>query len=98
MAKVKQKAKTARRKVTFRYHSKSAKTVSLLGDFNKWDCNKHPMKNNGNGIWSRTIMIQPGKYEYKFLDDGEWKVDPQNDQYCLNCFGTYNHMLYVAAK
>jgi len=48
------------------------------------------MQHNENGIWSKTLVLSPGKYEYKFFVDGMWKKDPQNAKTCLNCFGTQN--------
>ena len=38
------------------------------------------MKNDENGLWSKSVILAPGKYEYKFLIDGEWKEDPGNKQ------------------
>jgi 5'-AMP-activated protein kinase regulatory beta subunit len=93
MAKDKSKQKIKRRRVTFSFESSDAKEVILMGDFNNWNAKKHPMKSNGNGMWNKSVMIPPGKYEYKFLVDRQWEEDPQNDQNCLNCFGTYNNVL-----
>jgi 5'-AMP-activated protein kinase regulatory beta subunit len=92
MEKIKSKQKIKRRRATFSFESSDAKEVILMGDFNNWSKNKHPMKNNGNGMWNKSVMIPPGRYEYKFLVDRQWKEDPQNDQTCLNCFGTYNNV------
>jgi 1,4-alpha-glucan branching enzyme len=66
-----------------------------MGDFNKWNPKVHPMKNDGNGFWTKSVIIPPGKYEYKFLIDGDWKEDPGNEQTCPNCFGTLNSILSV---
>ena len=56
------------------------------------------MKSDGNGAWVRNVIIPPGEYEYKFIVDGQWKEDPQNDQLALNCFGTYNNIINVTEK
>jgi len=90
MTKVKSKQKINRRRVTFSFESSDAKEVILMGDFNNWNEKKHPMKSDENGLWNQSVVIPPGNYEYKFLVDGQWEEDPQNDQACLNCFGTYN--------
>ena len=82
-----------RRKVTFSIEAAGANEVILMGDFNNWNSKTHPMKNGENGIWNKTVMIPPGKYEYKFLIDGAWKEDPGNEQTCPNCFGTLNSLL-----
>jgi hypothetical protein len=39
--------------------------IYLNGTFNDWCGNCAPMTNN-NGIWTRTIHLPPGKYEYLF--------------------------------
>ena len=90
MEKIKSKQKTKRHRVTFSFESKEAEEVILMGDFNNWNPKKHPMQKDKNGMWVKSVIISPGKYEYKFLVDRQWQEDPQNDQTCLNCFGTYN--------
>lgn len=82
-----------RRRITFSFKAAAADEVILVGDFNNWNPKKHPMQSDGNGIWSKTVVLSPGKYEYKFFVDGKWKKDPQNDQSRLNCFGTQNSVL-----
>jgi 1,4-alpha-glucan branching enzyme len=84
---------TKRKKVTFSLEAPAAGKVILTGDFNNWNPRAHPMKNDGTGMWRRTVMLEPGKYEYKFLIDGDWKIDPGNSQTCPNCFGTRNNVL-----
>ena len=95
-AKSRQKSKTMskqitnRRRVSFSFEGPDARKVILVGDFNNWDPQKHAMKHNGDGTWNKTVMLAPGRYEYKFFVDGDWKLDPQNSQTCSNCFGTQN--------
>ena len=98
MGKTKSKQKIKRRRVTFSFESSDAKEVILMGDFNNWNSKKHPMKSNGNGMWNKSVMIPPGRYEYKFLVDRQWKEDPQNDRTCLNGFGTYNNVLNLTGS
>jgi 5'-AMP-activated protein kinase regulatory beta subunit len=82
-----------RRKITFSFKATAADEAILMGDFNNWNSKKHPMKNDGSGMWSKTVVLSPGKYEYKFFVDGKWKKDPRNDQTRSNCFGTQNSVL-----
>lgn len=93
MATVKSKKKIKRKKVTFSIDFSGANEVILMGDFNNWNPKKHLMKKDRNGVWNKAVILPPGSYEYKFLVDGQWKEDPQNDQICLNCFGTYNNII-----
>ena len=88
-------------KVTFSFKSTEAKKVILIGDFNNWNPQKHPMKKNWNGmwwngIWEKTVMLPPGIYEYKFVVDGQWANDPQNFQTSRNKFGTLNSILNLS--
>ena len=69
--------------------------VFLMGDFNNWNTKIHPMKRNEKGVWTKAVMLPPGRYEYKFLVDGEWWIDPENMDFCWNCFGTLNSVMVV---
>ena len=58
----------------------NARAVSVVGDFNNWDVNANPMKND-NGIWSARIkgVKQFASYKYAVLgQDGQlvMKADP----------------------
>lgn len=97
MKQVKQEQKTKRKKITFSFNDSGAKEVVLAGDFNQWESNKHKMKKNAEGSWSRTLILPPGQYEYKFLVDGKWKEDPRNPQVCSNCFGSINSVIDLSA-
>lgn len=98
MKNVESNQKITRRKTTFSFESADAKEIILLGDFNNWNPKTHPMKMVGNGVWNMSLNLLPGKYEYKFLVDGQWKTDPKNEQMCPNCFGTYNSILNLPSK
>lgn len=95
MSKRKSEQKISRRRVTFSYEAVGAGEAILMGDFNDWNSAVHPMKNDGTGVWKRTILLPPGRYEYKFLIDGKWRMDPGNAQVCANQFGTKNNVLDI---
>lgn len=90
------KAKAGQRRITFTFEAPEAENVSVMGDFNEWDKKAHPMKKHENNIWKKTIFLDPGRYEYKFLVDGHWHNDKNNDQLCPNRFGTYNNFMIVS--
>ena len=98
MTRIKTRQSAKQRKVTFSLENTDANEVFLMGDFNEWNPKTHPMKSNGNGTWVRDVKISPGEYEYKFLVDGQWKEDPQNEQLSPNCFGTYNNIINVTTN
>jgi 1,4-alpha-glucan branching enzyme len=92
----KKQNKTNRRRIIFSTHAPEAKNVSLVGEFNNWNPEKHPMKSEGNGQWIKTVMLNPGTYEYKFLVDENWLLDTKNDHSRLNCYGTLNSVITVS--
>lgn len=67
--------------VQFSYKPLSpVKTVHLAGGFNEWSKDQQPLDGpDKNGRYSTTLVLKPGKHEYKFLLDGAaWRSDPGN--------------------
>ncbi|NLD37122.1 MAG: glycoside hydrolase [Desulfatiglans sp.] len=84
-----------KRRVTFSISAPGAKDVCLAGSFNNWSTGKHHMKSNGDGLWTKTVIIPPGTYEYKYLVGGEWRHDPNNQNVAYNEHGTLNSVIDV---
>jgi 1,4-alpha-glucan branching enzyme len=82
-------------RLTFLLDAPGAKEVIVVGDFNKWNNKVPSMKKDKKGIWGKIVMLLPGRHEYKFLVDGEWRHDPKNDQTCYNQHGTLNSVITV---
>lgn len=89
------KVSIKRRRRIFSLDAPGAKEVILMGDLNKWDKRAHPMKKDNKGLWNKITMLSIGRHEYKFLVDGEWWNDPNNDQVCQNEHGTLNNVINV---
>ena len=45
--------------------------------------------------WELHAELPPGRYEYKFIVDGEWMHDPVNKEKVKNEHQTFNSVLYV---
>ena len=75
-----------------------AKRVSLSGDFNGWSPDATPLKRHDDGHWETTIELAPGRYEYKFVRDGEWMPDLLARENVLNGYGTLNSVIEVRAS
>ena len=84
------KIKILTKKVPFEFLASDAQKVYLAGDFNHWDTIANPMKKDKKGIWKTTISLKPGRYEYRFLIDGNWENDPSCAGCVPNEFGTRN--------
>ena len=78
------------KKITFKLHSTEAQCVLLAGEFNSWNPDAHPLKRTSNGLWKVSINLPPGRYEYRFLVDGQWQNDPNCAAFVPNPFGSEN--------
>lgn len=96
MAKAPSKEKAKRRRATFSLEAPNAGEVAVGGDFNNWNAEAHPMTKDKSGVWKKTVMLPPGRFEYKFLVDEQWRNDPKNKETCPNCFGTQNNILVIS--
>jgi len=72
-----------------------AKHVALCGDFNGWALGAMPMKRNPSGHWEATVELVAGRYEYKFVVDGQWIPDPLAREQVWNYHGTLNSVIEV---
>ena len=84
-----------KKRITFKLDAPEAQCVSLAGDFNSWDPDSHPLKKSSNGSWKTSVSLSPGRYEYRFIVDGQW----QNDAHCASCvpnpFGSENYTIIL---
>ena len=47
------------------------------------------------GVYSTTIKLAPGTYQYKFVIDGTWCADPECADFVQNDHGTLNSVITV---
>lgn len=72
------------------------KNVRVVGSFNAWNEEQGLMQKGKNGEWRKRVNLQPGRYEYKFIVDGEWQPDPDASESVQNTFGSENSVLQLA--
>lgn len=70
----------------------SASEVLLTGSFDGW-ATQRKMKESSTGVFSLCLKLYPGKYEIKFIVDGEWRVDPLRP--VVNDNGYENNLLII---
>jgi len=89
---------TDKGQVVFVYKPAGAvKKVSVVGDFNAWDGTARRMtRYPKDGSFRARLTLAPGRYEYKFVVDGEWVADAEADEMVANPYGTKNSVLVVA--
>ena len=95
------------RTIKFFIHAPDAVEVLLSGTFTNW--NKLPIVRTESGFWEAGIEVPPGKYEYRFIVDGQWMDNVpgcvQVDKICVqdvpaakrvpNSFGSHNCLLVI---
>ena len=73
-----------------------AHTVQIAGDFNNWQPQQHTMEKVGDsGVWQTKVKLEPGRYRYRLVVDGQWQQDPYNEITELNPFGGFNSIIEV---
>jgi 1,4-alpha-glucan branching enzyme len=70
-------ARKTLRAVNFICNAPEAQSVSLVGDFNKWSPQSHPMKRMPDGAWLLSVELNHGHHRYAFLVDGHLALDPR---------------------
>ena len=75
-----------------------AREVNIAGSFNGWQPAAGPMEGFGMGCgqWKVDLYLKPGRYEYRFVVDGNWTDDPFARTFVPNPFGTRNAVLVVS--
>lgn len=73
-----------------------AQSVSVAGDFNGWNPSQTPLERSDGGVWTATIPLKPGRYQYMFVIDGkQWIADPLAVEEATDGFGARNAVLDV---
>jgi len=91
------------RTVSFSYYSDGIvqpKEVSVVGDFNNWDRKSGIMSFvKEENKWTKTLLLKPGNYRYKFLiDTNFWEVDKNSVQFTDDGFGGKCSVVTVLEK
>jgi Glycogen recognition site of AMP-activated protein kinase len=74
----------------------TARSVSVAGDFNGWNPAKTKLERTEGGMWTVTLPLKPGRYEYMFVIDGkQWIADPLATEAATDGFGAQNAVLDV---
>jgi len=72
----------------------SDQKVQVAGSFSQWQ--PLTMKRQKDGSFALTVTVPAGTHEYRFIVDGNWTTDPENDTYVLNPYGSANSVAQAA--
>ena len=81
--------------VSFDWQFPRAKKVFIVGTFNKWNPSATPLRNCGDDRWLLDLELEAGRYEYRFVVDGDWVDDPAAESSALNSTSGQNSILIV---
>ena len=83
--------------VVFSVKLPTARSVSVIGSFSNWQPLACELKkDNGEGVWTVTLLLPAGRYEYAFLVDGGTILStPLAGFHQDDGFGNQNNFLVV---
>jgi hypothetical protein len=74
----------------------SARRVTLVGDFNRWDPARMPMRPLGDGrTWVLDVPLHPGRHVYAYVVDGDVIADPSAPRAPDDDFGVPSSVVLV---
>lgn len=80
----------------FSFQTSTARQVFLVGDFNGWRLDESSkLWDQGKGTWQKRLILEPGRYRYKFVVDGKWMADPSNTLAEPNPFGGIDSVIEI---
>lgn len=79
----------------FQCQSPGAQGVEIAGDFNSW-IPEPLVQKSVPGVWQKIIPMPEGEFRYKFIVDGEWQLDPFQEDIKENSFGSFDSYLKVS--
>ena len=87
-------AKRTKKRYQFLYEDSAANSVRVTGSFCEWT-DGFPLKRDKQGVWKTSVPLSPGRHEYRFLVDGEWRDDPKAPERVPNAYGGQNAIVEV---
>ncbi|MFH0925876.1 MAG: hypothetical protein V1872_09675 [bacterium] len=84
------------KRISFVLDAPHAVKVMIAGSFNSWDPSATTLvKDKVDGKWKTKLALGSGRYEYKFVVDGNWINDPNTNNKVTNLFGSENSVIEV---
>jgi len=83
-----------RKRVKFVVDAPADSKVCVAGTFNDWSPTKNKLRYK-DGTWTASLLLFPGRHEYKFVINDVWCVDPVCPEWAPNEFGSLNSVVSV---
>jgi hypothetical protein len=82
----------------FTYYQKGLQSINVVGEFNDWDSDSTAMTEVSPGVWTVSLRLRPGVYEYQFMLNGKQRVADPTAPQTSNDFGSPNSVVTVSRK
>ncbi len=84
-----------KKRVKFEIKTEPGCEVFVAGSFNDWNPKKHKLIFK-NGVYTTSLLVSKGRYEYKFVVNDVWCIDPECPEWVPNEHGSLNSVLTVS--
>ena len=82
--------------VLFELLAQPGSEVFVAGTFNDWNPRQIRLADNPHGgTFRTTVALPPGRYEYKFIVNGQWRADANCSEWAFNEHGSLNSVITV---
>ena len=85
-------------RVRFSVSAPSAKQVSLVGDFNRWNPAAVPMRRGSSDVWVVDVRLEPGRHVFAFSIDGAIRADSAAPRAVEDDFGVPGSVVVVSGR
>lgn len=82
----------------FTYYQKGLKSISVVGEFNDWDDDSTSLMEVSPGVWTISLHLRPGVYEYQYILNGTQRVTDPTMPQTSSDFGSPNSVVKVSSK
>jgi hypothetical protein len=82
----------------FTYYQKGLKSISLVGEFNDWSSDSTSLTEVSPGVWTVSLRLRPGVYQYQFILNGTQRVTDPTMPQASSDFGSPNSVVKVSPK
>ncbi len=89
-----QSSSAGKKRYEFLYEASDAASVRVTGSFCDW-ADGYVLKKDKKGVWKASVSLSPGRHEYRFVVDGEWRDDPRARQRVPNTYGGENAVVEI---
>ncbi|MES2850321.1 MAG: hypothetical protein V4685_14780 [Bacteroidota bacterium] len=82
----------------FRSHAfANSKELYVAGSFNNWNDKELALVKTSNG-WAMALYLADGTHTYRYIADGKWSEDPENNDHFPNELGQYNSVIRLGKQ